>query len=199
MNGQGKGGAATVLPFGEREYPAGRRYHYASSDSQALALVLRAAVGRPLAQYLSEKIWRPMGAESDALWVHDGGGYEVGYCCLYATLRDYGRFGMLLANGGALDGRQIIPAQWVEDATSVRFTGLRHARGRYNYGYQTWLLADSERFALHGVRGQAIFIDPKSRTVVVHTAVQRGRGDDNALEAQRDYFNDVLRKLASGS
>lgn len=192
------GGVATVLPFREREYPAGRRFHYASSDSQTLGLVLRAAVGRPLAEYLSEKIWQPMGAEADALWQVDAGGYELGYCCLNARLRDFARLGMLLANGGALDGRQIIPAGWVKAATTAEAGRLRFSAAAryYGYGYQTWLIDPSgPRFALLGVRGQAVMIDPKSKTVVVHTAVHRTRYDADARAAQLKYFNSVLRTL----
>ena len=201
MNGQGRGGAATVLPFDEREREAGRRFHYASSDSQALALVLRAAVGQPLAQYLSEKIWRPMGAEADALWMHDAGGYEIGYCCLYATLRDYARFGMLLAYGGkagaAPDAPQVIPAEWVKAATTVESPHLQVgvAARDYGYGYQIWLLDREGRFTLRGVRGQWVMVDPRTKIVVVHTAVQKDRGDLQALNQQRKYFYEVLHKL----
>ena len=76
--GESDGGAATVMPFRTRERPAGERYHYSSADTQVLGLVLRAATGRPLADYLSEKIWQPMGAEADASWLIDKGGYEIG-------------------------------------------------------------------------------------------------------------------------
>ena len=200
MFGQGPGGVATVLPFNQRERAAGTRFHYVSADSQVLGLVLRAAVGKPLAEYLSEKIWQPMGAEADALWQVDAGGYEIGYCCLNATLRDYGRLGMLLANGGALDGRQIIPADWVKAATTPESRHLAYGRAarQYGYGYQTWIIDRWEpRFALIGTRGQAVMIDPKSRIVVVHTAVHKMRADNEALAAQLDYFVSVLRTLQS--
>lgn len=72
--------------------------------------MLRAATGKPLAEYLAEKIWQPMGAEADASWIIDKGGHKLAYIGVNATVRDYARLGMLLANDGALDGRQIIPA-----------------------------------------------------------------------------------------
>ena len=131
---QTQGGADTVLEFKQREAPAGTRFRYASADSQVLGLVLIAAVKQPLAEYLSEKIWQPMGAEANATWLLDKGGYETGYCCINATLRDYARFGMLLANYGALDGKQIIPAEWVKAATTAQAPHLarrhRHAEQR---------------------------------------------------------------------
>src|SRR5205085_12368547 len=90
------GSTDTLAPFAQRprEVPAGTRFYYASSETVTLALALRAAVGMPLADYLSEKIWKPMGAEADATWLVDAGGYEVGFVGLNATLRDWGRLGL---------------------------------------------------------------------------------------------------------
>src|SRR5207344_2010911 len=90
-----------------------------------------------------------------------------------ATLRDYARLGMLLANDGALGGRQIIPAAWLRAATTPSakqfepgMTGVA-----LGYGYQTWVLGGMERqFIMRGLRGQAIYVAPKSGLVMVHTA-----------------------------
>ena len=196
---QTAGGADTVLEFKLREAPAGTRFRYASADSQVLGLVLAAAVGEPLATYLSDKIWRPMGAEANATWLIDKGGYETGYCCLNATLRDYARFGMLLANYGALDGKQIIPAAWVKAATTAEAPHLRVGTATPNngYGYQTWLTHRTEpRFAALGLRGQAIFVDPATKLVVVHTAVWADGNDRAARGAQFKLFEAIHSKLA---
>jgi CubicO group peptidase (beta-lactamase class C family) len=185
---QGPGGADTVLSFKERARPAGERFYYASAETQVLGLVLRAAAGKPLADYLSEKIWQPMGAEFDATWLIDAGGYEIAYCCLNAALRDYARLGMLFANGGALDGKQIVPAEWMLAATTAEAPHLQiGVVTRFNgYGYQTWLVGGSRpTFALLGVRGQAIFVDRQSKLVLVHTAVHASPRD---LEARRAQF-----------
>ena len=198
---EGPGGVDTVLPFKQRISPAGRYFSYSSADTQVLGLVLRAATAKPLAEYASEKIWQPMGAEADATWNLDAGGHEIAFCCMNATLRDWGRLGMLLANDGALDGRQIIPAAWVKAATNPDAPYLRTAGGLSGYGYQTWLISpprgggDRVRFALLGVRGQAVLVDPDTRTVVVHTAVHTVARDRTARGAQFVYFADVLRKL----
>ena len=168
-----EGGAATLLPFRTRERAAGERFHYASAETQVLGLVLRGATGKPLATYLSEKIWQPMGAEADATWNIDRGGYEAAYIGLNATLRDYARFGMLLANDGTLDGRSIIPAAWVRAATTPRATQFRPGMtgALVGNGYQTWVVDEKERqFMLRGLRGQADYVAPKSKLVIVHTA-----------------------------
>jgi len=171
--GESEGGAATVMPFRTRQNPAGERFQYASAETQVLGLVLRAATKRTLSEYLSEKVWQPMGAEADASWILDRGGYETAFAGFNATLRDYARLGMLLANDGALGGRQIIPAAWVRAATTPSakqfepgMTGIM-----LGYGYQTWLLGGTDRqFMLRGLRGQAIFVAPKSGLVMVRTA-----------------------------
>src|SRR5258706_7254025 len=167
---QSAGGVDTLAPFAARprDVPAGTRFYYASSETQALALVLRAAVGVPLADYLSEKIWQPIGAEADATWLVDAGGYEVGFVGLNCTLRDWGRLGLLLANGGAAGGRQLVPAALVRAMTTPDAPHLRVGTAtQYNgYGYQTWLIdAHEPYFALLGLRGQTGFVDPGPKVI----------------------------------
>jgi len=173
----GSGGVEAVTPFNERAEPAGTKFSYASAETQVLGLVLRNAVGRPVAEYLSEKIWKPMGAEADATWLVDRSGQEVTFCCINAVLRDYARLGLLLAHDGNWRGRQIIPAAWIVEATRVRpEPHLRPgvATPFLGYGYQTWIFpAERPMFALLGVRGQSILVDPAKRLVLVHTAVRK--------------------------
>jgi len=206
LNGATGGGAEAMLSFNVREAPAGTRFHYASGDSEVLGLVLRAAVGQPLATYLSEKIWQPMGAEADATWLVDKAGNETGFCCINATLRDFCRFGLLLANGGARDGKQIIPAGWVKAATHPRAMHLRvgFATVHNGYGYQTWILDDGHAraggqpiFAAFGVRGQAIYVDPATKVVMVHTAVWDENVDREARAAQYELWSRVLKTLSA--
>src|SRR5436305_6284653 len=105
---QGPGGVDSVLPFTNRERAAGTKFSYASAESEVLSLVLRNAVGRPLAEYLSEKIWQPMGAEADATWLIDAGGHDLGYMGLNATLPAWGRLRLPLANSGARAATQTV-------------------------------------------------------------------------------------------
>jgi len=175
---RGDGGVAAVLPFNERIAPGGTRFYYASVETEVLGLVLRSAVGRPITAYLEEKIWQPMGAEADATWLVDRSGQEATFCCINAVLRDYARLGLLLAHEGNWRGRQLIPAGWILDATTVRadqpYLRPGIAASFFGYGYQTWIFPGERRmFALLGVRGQSIFVDPQSRLVMVHTAVRK--------------------------
>ena len=183
------GGVEAVRPFNERAVPAGTRFSYASAETQVLGLVLRGALGRSPAEYMEAKIWQPIGAEADASWLVDDTGQESTYCCFNAVLRDWGRFGLLLAHDGRWRGQQLIPADWLLAATTVRaeqpHLRPRVATGFFGYGYQVWILPGERRmFALLGVRGQSIYVDPANRLVMVHTAVRRQpSGDAGNIEA----------------
>jgi CubicO group peptidase (beta-lactamase class C family) len=172
----GPGGVASVKRFNERLRRAGTTFAYASAETQVLGLVLRQAVGRPVADYLKEKIWQPMGAESDATWLIDYSGQEATYCCLNAVLRDYARLALLLAHDGTIGERRIVPKAWLLAATTVPGDNWHlkpyAATSYFGYGYQTWIFPGKRRmFALRGLHGQNIFVDPTARLVLVQTAV----------------------------
>lgn len=180
--------------FNRREAEPGRRFHYASSETVVLALVLRAATGRTLCDWVSEKIWQPMGAESQATWLTARDGVELAEGYFNATLRDYARLGWLLANDGKIGARQIIPKDYVLRATRAAYQpaafrpgSMSHKDGNYfGYGYQTWIFPGPKpRFALLGAYGQALFVDPELKLVMVHTAVAR-RAVDREMTRERD-------------
>jgi CubicO group peptidase (beta-lactamase class C family) len=171
------GTAAAVRQFNTRLSPPDTVFRYASVETEILGLVLRAAAGMPVSEYLSTRLWNPLGAEAEATWSVDRSGQEATYCCLTATLRDYTRLGLMLANDGAWNGKQIVPRDWVIEATTATPEGAHLMPGKatpfFGYGYQTWLFPGSRRaFALLGIHGQAIFVDPAAKLVMVHTAVR---------------------------
>jgi CubicO group peptidase (beta-lactamase class C family) len=182
----GPDAAASVAAFGDRVAPPDTLWHYAGLNSETLGLVLAAATGMHPADYLASRIWQRIGTEADASWIVDAHGQETTAFGVNAALRDWARFARLLAQDGAWDGQQIIPRQWVLDATSiVPGSFLATQVGRvYSYGYQTWILRGARReFALLGIHGQTIFVDPAAGLVLVHTAVRvRPSGDPGAGE-----------------
>ncbi|WP_382323909.1 serine hydrolase domain-containing protein [Hydrogenophaga sp. UC242_50] len=174
------GGAAVLLPHVQRRIAPGQLFYYSSADTQALGLVLRGATGVAPADYLSERIWQPMGAQDDASFLVDAAGQEAAFAFLHATLRDYGRLGMLLANEGQVGDRQVVPAAWVRQSTAVAQPHAQPfvASSYFGYGNHVWIFPGARpRFALIGVRGQVIFVDPALRLVLVQTAVWKSAGD----------------------
>lgn len=197
--GQRSAGAIdTLKPFNHRVRPSGAMFSYASAETQVLGLVLRGAVGRPVADYMQEKIWEPIGAEADATWLIDRAGQEATWCCLNAVLRDYARLGLLLAHDGQWRGRQIIPATWLADATRAGISRVRVGMEPANpefagYGYQTWILPGERRmFFLSGLLGQLMFVDPGAQLVMVHTAV---RSQPSDLGAEIALWRALVREL----
>ena len=193
---QGGGLLAALGRFQDRDAAAGDRFKYISADTQVLAQVLTRAVGRPLADYVSDKLWQPLGAEADAVWITDPQGMEAAYCCMSARLRDWGRLGLLLAERGQRDGQSVIPAEWVDAATTVRLRDGHlqpwRATPYFGYGFQTWVFPDRLGFALLGVRGQSVFVHPRLKLVLVQTAVWP-RSSDLALSRQRDaLWRDIV-------
>ena len=127
-------------------------------------------------------------------------GQEATYCCLNAVLRDYARLGLLLAYDGNWRGRQLIPAAWLMDATTVR-ADQPHLRPGVaspvlGYGYQTWIVPGPRRmFLLWGVRGQRIIVDPQSKLVMVNTAVHRQAVDVGPLREMGAFWRALVEQL----
>ncbi|NOJ40637.1 serine hydrolase domain-containing protein [Bradyrhizobium australiense] len=195
---------AALRAFTTREVEQGTRFHYASNQTVALTLLLRAVTGTSLSEYLTTRLWHPMGAEADASWVRIKDGTETGSGNFNAVLRDYGRLGILLANDGARDGKQIVPKDYLLDATDWRrhpeaFTP-RKATPYFGYGYQFWLFpGEKRRFAMLGVYGQSIFVDPELKLVMVITAAAKNASvGKEPLARERDaLWRGVVAKYGS--
>jgi CubicO group peptidase (beta-lactamase class C family) len=145
-----------------REAAPGSRFLYKTGESDLIGIIVARATGKPLAQYLSEKIWAPFGMERDAVWITTGG-TEVGGCCISMTLRDYARFALFFLANGTVGTEQMLPPGWNREATK-RYT--RSVFDGFGYGYQWWPHRDGSYYAL-GIFGQSIFIDPARQLIVV--------------------------------
>jgi CubicO group peptidase (beta-lactamase class C family) len=177
-----KGTVRSIAQFNHRTAPPGTRYYYASIEPDVLGMVLQHAVKKSASDYLHEKVWDPIGAEADAKWLVDAEGFEVAHFGFNAVLRDYSRFGRLLAHDGTWEGKEIVPSQWMIDATTVRASDIYLSPGRatkmFGYGYLFWLFPGNRRqFALIGYKGQYICVDPISKLVMVQTALEAPGAD----------------------
>lgn len=193
------GFAEAVRQVNERADAEGTKFNYAGAQTSALGMVLRGATGKTLCDYVADKIWRPIGAESAASWLlNPADRQELAQGGLNATVRDYARLGWMLASDGQVQGRQVVSREHLLDMSDATRQpeafrpGQMDARGsRYlGYGYQVWLMPGSHRrFVLLGVYGQAIYVDPELKLVMVHTAVgadASGDASGNHLGAERD-------------
>ena len=145
-----------------REATPGTKWVYKTLESNLLGTLVIAATGKPLATYLSEKIWSTYGMERDAAWLTDHIGHEQGGAGLQATLRDFGRYGQLVLDGGVVNGQSIVPAGWFATATRKQFDIGVAGSG---YGYQWWTY-DTGAFEARGIFGQLVFIDPARKLVI---------------------------------
>lgn len=158
----------------ERVAAPGAKFNYNSSETQLLGAILDAVLDQSISSYLSERIWQPMGAEDDAQWFLDReGGMEATSMGLNARLRDYARFGLLMARDGVVDGRQVLPVGWVTKATTpdspAVANGALMADYPLGYQYQWWVLPDGN-FEAQGVFGQFIYVDRTRDLVIAKTS-----------------------------
>jgi CubicO group peptidase (beta-lactamase class C family) len=199
-----EGSIEALRSFKFREAAQGTRFHYASSETVVLAVLLRAVTGTTLSEYLTERLWQPMGAEADATWIRGPDGLEAASGAFNAILRDYGRLGVLLANDGAAGSRQVVPKQYLLQATDWRQQpdafAPRKATPYFGYGYQFWLYpGETRRFALLGVYGQSIFIDPELKLVMVITAAAKSAsvGKESLAVERNAVWRGLIAKYGS--
>ena len=173
-----------------RESPPGAKWVYKTSETNLIGVLVGEATGKPLAEYLSEKIWRAYGMERDAEWMIDDVGHEQGGCCLAMTLRDYGRFGQFILDGARVEGRAVVPDTWLADATRSQVS----TGAGTGYGYQWWT-RDDGTFEGRGIYGQTLHIDRARRLVIVLNSATEQPTDRAAGRARQDFFAAVRAEL----
>ncbi|WP_374597677.1 serine hydrolase domain-containing protein [Sphingosinicella sp.] len=178
--------------------PPGGSWAYNTGESYLVAAVLEKATGRPLTEYLSEKIWSRLGMEQDATWWLDSpGGMVVSGSGMGATLRDYARFGQFVLDDGVIAGERVVPEGWFKEAGSPFRIGER----LIPYGYMWWMpeLQDPElegTFQAEGIYGQYIHLNPRERLVIVLLSARSKPNYRLRFELNDDaFFAAVARAL----
>jgi CubicO group peptidase (beta-lactamase class C family) len=176
---------------GTRACPPGSYHRYNSLDTHVLGMVLRRATRTPLTIYLRDKLWHPLGMESDAFWIVDGRGLEWAEGGLNLCLRDLARFGLLYANRGRVADRPVLSPEWIAASTTPDAPHLRPgARAAsssvFGYGYQWWIPDDSGAFCAMGVYNQFLYIDPRTNVIIAKFSAPRGY----ALDASPDSYRE---------
>lgn len=175
------------------EEAPGEIFRYKSGDTQVLMYILAEATGKNVSEYASEKLWKPMGAESDAWWslAGDESSTEKAFCCMYATSRDFLRLGRLVNHRGNWNGTQLVSKAWMDELCTL--APLKKGDGKPNnvYGYQYWIYTGMpyEVTYFRGMRGQYIISIPEKDLVIVRTGgstepnwVNTEEIEDDALE-----------------
>lgn len=158
------------------------------ANTQLLGLAVERASGQRLATVISDRIWRPIGADDAALWLDKREGTALAYCCLFATTRDWGRVGQLLADGGRVGDTQVVPRDFI-----IRMT--LPSRNNPDYGWHLWRaddgpgseaakgrsepMLDKAMFWLAGEGTQRVYVLPASGLVVVRVGDEPADWDDS--------------------
>ena len=166
-----------------REAEPGTKWVYKTGETNLIGALVSKATGKTLAQYAEEKIWKPYGMERDLFWMTDGGGQDIGGCCISVSLRDYARIGQFVLDDGVIKGKRVVPEGWFAAATRKQTEIGSPERG---YGYQWWTNADGS-FQAQGIFGQLIFIDPARKLVIV-TSGAWSKATDRTLAVERIAF-----------
>lgn len=178
----------------QRAEAPGTAWRYNTGDTYLLGALVCAATGRPLAEYMSHRIWRPCGMEFDGFYtLESDNGTEIGGSRAGMALRDIGRFARLVMNDGWCDGSRVLPAGWVEAAATPAFalpdggamSAGRRALGLVAYGYSWWLDGSGGMWAM-GHCGQRIYVHRAEQLAVVQLAVYPEPRYASAHEPNRD-------------
>jgi len=154
----------------------GEAFGYRTINSDALGWIISRVTGKDLAHLLSERIWSRMGAEQDAYMTVDAKGTPFAGGGLSASLRDLGRIGLLMLNGGEINGQRLFPQKVVQrieaggDKKAFAKAGYKSLEGG-SYRSMWWVFHNKHgAFAARGVHGQTIYVDPTAEMVIVRFA-----------------------------
>ena len=189
----------TVKKNGEH----GKAFGYKTINTDALGWIVSRVARQNLADLLSEKIWHKIAAEQDAYMTIDGRGTPFAGGGLSAGLRDLGRIGQLMLDGGKINGVRLFPESVVKniqkggDKQVFEKAGYTSLKGG-SYRSMWWILHNKHNaYAARGVHGQTIYIDPKAEMVIVRFAsfpeAKNAYIDPTSLPAYQAVANYLLK------
>ncbi len=172
-------------------------FFYAAANPQYLSWVIERVSGQRYAEYLSEKLWQPIGADDARVWLDHEGGSPRTSCCLQANARDWLKFGLLLLDQGKVGDQQVVSADWIDRMTAP-------SELNPNYGWQIWrgsphnparaysrtikvTVPAKEPFAqndvvyLDGSGAQRVYVIPSENAVIVRIGQPSFAWDDSEL------------------
>lgn len=187
--------------------PRGREFQYSNANSQLLLLILERATGQRYSTYLSKRLWQRLGASDASMWMDHVGGLPRGFCCLFATARDWLRVGRLILDYGRVGDDPVVPSEWIASMVTPAPTNA-------NFGYQVWLGSPptqerryndytvkafhsvpfdaADMVYIDGFGGQRVYVVPSLQLVIVRTGKSTMSWDDAIIP------NAVIKSVSSG-
>jgi CubicO group peptidase (beta-lactamase class C family) len=174
----------------------GSTFNYSTLDTMVIGWVLEAATGDKLEEFTQRTLWGPLGAQADGFWLADGppgNGRALNGMGYNAELRDFGRLGQLMLDGGLRGGKQVLPIGWVKQMAAMQPTG----GAMPGYGLFTWQIDEEPgAFSAVGLAGQFIYVSPQTHTVIVKLSYYPPVEPDTALPETAAYFKAIARTPA---
>lgn len=170
----------------------GQLFNYQSGDTQLLSYIIKAATGKSVSQYASEKIWKNIGASEDAYWSLDKkNGDEKAFCCIYATTVDFAKIARLILHKGNWNGKQLISEEYMKEFLTPANIATEEGIPNTRYGFQVWLYPrpNNPVHYCRGILGQYMVAVPNENLIFVRTGMLRE--DDYASVA--DAHGDTLK------
>jgi len=176
----------------EIEGEPGEYFEYNNDNPLLVGLILERATGMSVARYLQEKLWKPMGMEADGSWSLDSSvsGFEKMESGVNARARDFGRFGMLFAEEGSWEGKQLISRGWMDKSTRVDTS----TDPSQDYQYFWWVDTPEgkDHFSARGKYGQYIYVAPERDLVIVRLGKEEG---ERGYGYWTSLFGDLTTKV----
>ena len=143
----------------------GVEFEYLSGSTALLGMVIQKATDKPLAKYLSESFWKPLGTTNDALWQLDDKEHRLAkaFTSISSNAKDFARFGKLYKDHGKWGGKQLLDSAFVTKSITPRFAESPE------YGYGWWLkdIGNKHFFMMRGHLGQYVFVEPNDNIIIV--------------------------------
>jgi CubicO group peptidase (beta-lactamase class C family) len=183
-----------ALSHTEVEEPPGRTWRYNNYNPLLLGLVLERATKMPVADYMSTRLWQPLGAEEDATWSLDSArsGFEKMESGVNARPADYARFGLMMLHDGRWNGHQIVSKAWARQATAA---STEHDPADF-YQYLWWVGPQPEQgrapFYAVGKYGEVVGVFPEDDVVIVRLG-----STDGGVNWMTE-LRDVADRIAAG-
>ncbi len=169
-------------------HPPGSFWSYSSGTTNIICRILKHIIGggpSGMLAFMHRELFEPLGMNS-ATPRFDTSGTFIGSSFLLATPEDFARFGLLYLRGGEWEGRQILPAEWVDYARSETYRDEE-----VSYGAHWWLSLDRNWFYASGYDGQRILLVPDKDLVIVRC----GRTPVDEIQHVWDHVNAIADKV----